>query len=83
MADDGYHAFDDPVQDRMLGIVLALGAEVWALRDRMGLLEQALADKGVDVTDLIETMASDEGRIEAMTVERDAFVERFLRPITE
>ena len=39
MAEGRYHAFDDPVHDQLLGIVLALGAEVWSLRDRLALLE--------------------------------------------
>jgi len=50
MADDRFHAFDDPIHDQLVGIVLALGAELWALRDRFTLLERALADNDIDVS---------------------------------
>lgn len=77
-----YHAFEDPVLDRMLGIVLALGAEVWTLRDRLRLLEEALARHGVDVSTVIEELAADPAREASMTSDRDAFLARFLRAIS-
>ena len=78
----GYHAFEDPVHDRLLGVVLALGAEVWNLRERLGLLESALARQGIDVSDLIEELALDPARAPAMVADRDAFLARFLRAIS-
>ncbi len=78
MDEEHYHAFDDPVHDQMLGIVLALGAEVWSLRDRLGLMEQALAEKNIDVSALVEQLARDPDRIAAMTSDRDAFLARML-----
>ena len=78
----GYHAFDDPVHDRLLGAILALGAEVWNLRERLGLLESALAHRGIDVSDLIEELALDPARAPAMVADRDAFLARFLRAIS-
>lgn len=77
-----YHAFEDPVHDRLLGVILALGAEVWNLRERLGLLENALARQGIEVSDLIEEMALDPERAPAMVADRDAFLERFLRAIS-
>ena len=77
----GYHAFEDPVHDRLLGIVLALGAEVWNLRERLGLLESALARRGIEVSALIEELALDPERAPAMLADRDAFLARFLRAI--
>lgn len=78
----GYYAFDDPVHDRLLGVILALGAEVWSLRDRLSLLESALADQGIEVSDLIEELALDPERAPAMIADRDAFLARFLRAIS-
>lgn len=78
----GYHAFEDPVHDRLLGIILALGAEVWNLRERLGLLESALARQGVEVSDLIEELALDPERAPSMVADRDAFLARFLRAIS-
>ena len=78
----GYHAFEDPVHDRLLGIILALGAEVWNLRERLGLLESALARQGIEVSALIEELALDPERAPAMVADRDAFLARFLRAIS-
>ena len=81
-ASRGYHAFEDPVHDRLLGVILALGAEVWNLRERLGLLESALARRGIEVSDLIEELALDPERAPAMVADRDAFLARFLRAIS-
>ena len=77
-----YHAFDDPLHDRFLGIILALGAEVWHLRERLSLLESALARHDIDASTLIEEMALDPARTPSMIADRDAFLARFLRAIS-
>jgi len=78
MAETRYQAFDDPVHDQLLGIVLALSAEVWSLRDRLTLLEQALAEHDIEVSALVEQLAKDPERIAAMTTDRDDFLARVL-----
>ncbi|MDE0473162.1 MAG: hypothetical protein OXI50_01265 [Gammaproteobacteria bacterium] len=78
----GYHAFEDPVHDRLFGVILTLGAEVWSLRDRLNLLESALADQGIAVSALIEELALDPERAHATAADRDAFLARFLRAIS-
>ena len=78
MAETRYHAFDVPVHDQLLGIVLALSAEVWSLRDRLTLLEQALAEHDIEVSALVEQLAKDPERIAAMTTDRDDFLARVL-----
>ena len=78
----GYHAFEDPVNDQLLGVILALGAEVWNLRERLGLLENALARQGIEVSALIEELALDPDRAPEMVADRDAFLTRFLRAIS-
>lgn len=77
-----YHAFEDPIHDRLLGIILALGAEVWQLRERLSLLESALARQGTDVSSLIEELALDPERAPSMVADRDAYLARFLRAIS-
>ncbi len=77
-----YHAFDDPLHDRFLGIILALGAEVWQLRERLSLLEAALARQDMDVSALIEEMALDPERAPSTIADRDAFLARFLRAVS-
>lgn len=61
---------------------MALGAEVWNLRERLGLLESALARRRIEVSDLIEELALDEERAPSMIADRDAFLARFLRAIS-
>lgn len=78
MTKERYHAFDEPIHDQLLGIVLALGAEVWSLRDRLALLERALTEQGTDVSVLIEQLAQDPERALAMNADRDAFLARIL-----
>ena len=81
-ANRAYHAFEDPAHDQLLGIILALGAEVWSLRERLGLVESALARRGLDVSALVEELAADPAREPSMIADRDAFLERFLQAIS-
>ena len=77
-----YHAFPDEVEDKLLGLILALGAEVWVLKDRVALLEKVLEEKGTRVDDSIDAMAQKPEHAQTMVQERDAFMERFLRALT-
>ena len=78
-----YHAFDDPVNDRILGVTLALAAEVWSLRERLGLLETAVSQLGLNVSELIEELGADPARSAEMIEDRDGFIERVMRPIVD
>jgi len=74
-----YRAFDDPVEDKLLGLILALGAEVWVLKDRNALLEAAIERRGIELAALIEECAQDPDRVPVMEQERSAFFRRFLQ----
>jgi hypothetical protein len=78
---DAYHAFDDPTQDKLLGLVLALGAEVWVLKDRVMLLEHVLSRQAPDIPAAVEKAAAEPGRVLEVERQRDAFLHRLLRPI--
>ena len=56
--------FADPAIDRLVGMVFALTAEVHVLRDRLALLEAALAERG----------AIDPARLDVAVPERAALV---------
>jgi hypothetical protein len=73
--------FEDPVVDRLMGIVMALAAEVYIIKDRERALEQVLADKGIIGSDAVESFqpASPDQGISGK--ERDAFVSRIFEPI--
>ena len=76
-----YHGLKDPEADKLFGVVLSLGAEVWTLRDRVNLLEEVLESKGIDVKAAIDERARDNDRVPELERDRDAFMERFLRAL--
>jgi hypothetical protein len=80
---DTYHAFSDVVQDKLLGMILALGAELWVVKDRLSLLEQALKIRGMDTGDLIDELARKPDRVDDVQGERDAFMERIFRTLSQ
>lgn len=63
--------FDDPAIDRLAGVVYALAAETWVLRDRVRRLEAALAPA------TLESAPEPEGLAE----ERKAFVAALMEPL--
>jgi hypothetical protein len=78
-----YHAFEDPMHDKMIGVVLALGAEVWVLNNRLELLEVALDRRGIHTRELIDDLAQDPELVASENARRDAFLARFLRVLDE
>lgn len=64
--------FDDPAIDRLAGVVYALAAETWVLRDKVRRLEAALG------AEIPEAAAEPEGLAE----ERKAFVVALMEPLT-
>jgi len=76
-----YRAFDDPIQDTLFKLILSLGAEVWVLKDRLALLEEALSNRGTDVSELIEELSQNPDRMAGVRAERATFLGRFLRGI--
>ena len=77
MAKD-YFLDDDPAVDRVMKVVVALARETYVLKDRLGIVERKLNEKGVltraDLDDFKPT-AEEEKEILAA---RDAFVEDVL-----
>lgn len=68
--------FDDENLDRIFGVVFALAAEVYILKDRNSALEKLLAEKGVLSNEEIENFGDS-----INTAERDEFITRILEPI--
>jgi hypothetical protein len=73
--------FADPAIDRLVGMVFALTAEVHVLRDRMRLLEDALAQRGIVEAESLDA-AIPEGALEArLAAERAAMVRHVLEAL--
>jgi hypothetical protein len=74
--------FPDPNVDRVLGVVMELAAEVYALRERLHTVERLLERAGaVTRADLDAYEPSPEERAERLA-ERDALIARILAPMT-
>ena len=73
------HQFDDPAIDTLLSIVLSLGNEVYALRDRMRVIEKMLEAKGTISSADIEAYKPTQEEEEEIRKNCDAFMARLLR----
>jgi hypothetical protein len=73
--------FDDPAIDTLLGIVLSLGAEVYALRDRMRIIEKMLETKGMISRADVEAYNPTPAEEEENGKEREAFMARLFRTL--
>ena len=71
--------FDDPAVDRLYSTVLALAAEVSALRERNDTLERLLEEKGVLKREAIETFVPDRQQAEERGEATRAYVNRVMR----
>lgn len=60
--------------DPVARLALTLAKELWMLRDRQHVLEDALAQKGVDVRELIERGAPQGEAAKAIEKDRQRFV---------
>lgn len=73
--------FADPAIDRLVGMVFSLTAEVHVLRDRMQLLEDALAQRGLLDPAALDAMIP-EGALEArIAADRAALVRHILEAL--
>lgn len=82
VVDGQYLALPDPISERLFGMIMALTAEVWTVRDRLRLAEDALAEQGITLDQLIEARRDLPEQLEAMRADRDRFVARVLRPVS-
>lgn len=70
--------FQDPVLDRVLGMVMALSAEVAVLRDRQQRLEWALEGAGVMPAEALREFAPSAEQAAAQAKEREAIAAALL-----
>ncbi|WP_413163322.1 hypothetical protein ACL6C3_28625 [Capilliphycus salinus ALCB114379] len=74
---------NDPQQDKLLGIILALAGEVSVLRERLDTLEKLLETKGILSPAEIETYQPDEKTSEQREQWRTEYISRLLRILEE
>ena len=73
--------FNDPAIDRVMGMFVALAAEVYILRDRTQALEEMLEQRGTLERGAIERWQPGAERQGELAARRDAFIERIMAPI--
>lgn len=66
----------NPHIDNLMSVVIALGAEIWADRQRMKVVERLLETEGKATTAMIEAYVPTDAEKEAWEAERMEMVER-------
>ena len=80
MAKD-YFLDDDPAVDRVMKVVVALARETYVLKDRLGIVERKLDEKGVLTRADLDAYKPTPDEEKEILAARDAFVEDVLSPI--
>ncbi|MBM3518888.1 MAG: hypothetical protein FJX56_13715 [Alphaproteobacteria bacterium] len=70
--------FADPALDRLLGMVFSLTAEVQVLRDRLALLEAALAERGALDPAKLDSLVPEGALASQLAASRSAMVRHVL-----
>ena len=68
--------FETEVIAHLLGIVLELGAEIWTLRDRQAFTEELLREKGIDLTERLQSGRPSDALQAQLKAEREAMIKR-------
>jgi|GEM_PF-1353915 len=71
--------FDNVVIDNILDAMMELSAITWTVRDRQYVLEKVLAEKGIDVSELVEKHVPNDEELALRKAERDEWAERIFR----
>ncbi|MCB2109138.1 MAG: hypothetical protein KDE14_15615 [Rhodobacteraceae bacterium] len=62
--------------DNLMTVVIALGSEIWADRQRLRIVEKLLSSKGKVTTEMVEQYVPTEEEKAAWQAEREAMVKR-------
>ena len=71
--------FENVVIDNILDALMELSAVTWTVRDRQYVLEKVLAEKGIDVTELVEKHIPSDEELAERKAERDEWANRIFR----
>ncbi|NKB43896.1 MAG: hypothetical protein GKS03_06410 [Alphaproteobacteria bacterium] len=80
MAKD-YFLDEEPSVDRVMKVVVALARETYVLKDRLGIVERKLDEKGVVTRADLDGYKPSADEEKDILATRDAFVESILSPI--
>ncbi|MGQ4649392.1 hypothetical protein [Lyngbya aestuarii] len=74
---------DNPDNDKLLAIVMALAGEVSVIRERLDTIERLAEAKGLIFTEEIEAYAADGQAAQEREQWREFYIERLLRVVQE
>ena len=75
--------FDDPVNDQLLAMIMALTGEVSVLRERLDTHERLAAEHGIFSREQVDEYVPDASAEEARTLERQALLNGVLSVLNE
>lgn len=70
--------FDDPVNDRIMAMMMSMITEMWVMRERLDTVEALAERKGVFLEEEIEKFEPDPGRAEERERMRQELLDRVL-----
>ena len=70
----------DPRQEVTFEIMLNLLEELWVIKDRQIILEQLLAEAGIEMIEAIDNWQPDQETSARLDAERKQFIDRVLAP---
>ena len=68
--------FDDPVNDRLMAMMMSMVTEMWVMRERLDSVEALAAQKGVFLEEELENFEPDPARAEERERMRQEFLDR-------
>ncbi|MFK7830439.1 MAG: hypothetical protein AB8B57_11745 [Congregibacter sp.] len=68
--------YDDVIADSVVESLMEIAALIWTVRDRQIVMEKVLAEKGIDVSSMIESHVPDDVEAAHRLEERDALVKQ-------
>ena len=68
--------FENLVVDNLMTISLALGAELWVVKDQLRVIQELLQEKGVITLDMIEHRSPTPEREQELSAQRNTFIEK-------
>ena len=75
--------FDDPAVDHLMSMVLALGSDLWSLRERVYVLESVAESKGLFLHDDVEEFTLTEEQEAELRSLRKEFIDRMMFVLKE
>ena len=75
--------FEDPAVDHLMSMVLALGSDLWSLRERVYVLESVAESKGILLSEDVEGFELTQAQQQELADMRQEFIDRMMFVLKE